>query len=272
MVAGVAHEINTPLGYARSNAEIVRKSLTDISELCSSQSKALSLLTSEHATDEEVAQALTDATVRNENLRPDELTSDLSHLLEDADYGLVQIAELVASLKDFSRVDRSRHDLFNVHDGLESALKIAHNVIKHRVEVVKHFGNIPTIQCSPSQLNQVFLNLITNAAQAIEGQGKIFIHTNPEPDGISIRIMDTGSGMSEETLKKIFEPFFTTKPVGKGTGLGLTIVFRIIQDHGGRIEVKSKPGKGSEFIIHLPLKQKRQQAEAVEAEAAIQAA
>ena len=125
------------------------------------------------------------------------------------------------------------------------------------VEVVKQYGELPQIECSPSQLNQVFLNLFTNAAQAIEGNGRIYIHTLEEGGGVCVRILDTGCGMSEDVRNRIFEPFFTTKPVGKGTGLGLSIVFRIIEEHGGRIDVRSTPGKGSEFVIHLPLRQKK---------------
>lgn len=255
MVAGVAHEINTPLGYARSNTEIVRTSLNDIRYLCAAQNKALNLLTSANASDEEISAAVGDAQTRMAQTNAEELVDDLSNLLSDSDHGLTQISELVAGLKDFSRVDRSRNDLFSVNDGIESALKICHNQLKHRVEVVKQFGKLPNIQCAPSQINQVFLNLFTNAAQAINGNGKIFVHTEAEQDGVAIRILDTGAGMSEEVRARIFEPFFTTKPVGKGTGLGLSIVYRIIEDHGGRITVRSTIGKGTEFSIHLPLKQ-----------------
>lgn len=258
MVAGVAHEINTPLGYARSNAEIVRTSLADFRALCVAQGRALSLMVNEGASDEEVAAALEQAQALGESLNAEELGADLDNLLADTDHGLLQIAELVAGLKDFSRVDRSRTDLFNVNDGLDSALKICNNQLKHGIEVVRSYGQLPQVECSPSQLNQVFLNLFTNAAQAIDGNGKIYIHTSPEAGGVAIRIMDTGSGMPEDVRARIFEPFFTTKPVGKGTGLGLSIVFRIIEDHGGRIQVRSAVGKGSEFIIHLPLKQQRQ--------------
>jgi two-component system NtrC family sensor kinase len=257
MVAGVAHEINTPLGYARSNTEIVRTSLREIRELCGAQNRALQLMGDESAPVDDVALALEEARRRAEELNAEELAGDLDGLLGDADHGLSQIAELVGSLKDFSRVDRSRNDVFNVNDGIESALKIAQNQFKHRVEVVKSFAQLPAIECSPSQLNQVFLNLFTNAAQAIEGEGKIFVHTSTDPRGVAIRVLDTGCGMSEDVRSRIFEPFFTTKPVGKGTGLGLSIVFRIIEDHGGTIEVRSQPGKGSEFIIVLPLKQQR---------------
>jgi two-component system NtrC family sensor kinase len=261
MVAGVAHEINTPLGYARSNASIVRTTLADIRDLCTAQDRALTLMTTSSASDEEVAAALSDADERRQSVNPGEMMGELDGLLEDADHGMVQIAELVSSLKDFSRVDRSRTDLFKINDGIESALKICQNQLKNHVEVVRHFGDLPAIECSPSQLNQVFLNLFTNAAQAITDTGKIFIHTTAETNGVTVRILDTGCGMSEDVRSHIFEPFFTTKPVGKGTGLGLSIVFRIIEEHGGSIEVNSAPGKGSEFIIRLPLKQQRQQIE-----------
>ncbi|HWY24569.1 MAG TPA: sensor histidine kinase, partial [Nevskia sp.] len=264
MVAGVAHEINTPLGYARSNTEIVRNSLAEVRGLCLAQDKALGLMTAPDASDEEVAAALAEAEAQRQSLNPEELMGDLHGLLQDTDHGLGQISELVSSLKDFSRLDRSRSDLFGVNDGIDSALKICNNLLKGRIEVVRQYGELPQIECSPSQLNQVFLNLFTNAAQAIDGEGRIYVHTLAGGDGVDIRILDTGCGMSEDIRQRIFEPFFTTKPVGKGTGLGLSIVFRIIEEHGGRIEVRSAPGKGSEFAIHLPLRQKKQQAEAVQ--------
>jgi signal transduction histidine kinase len=255
MVAGVAHEINTPLGYARSNTEIVRNALGEVRGLCAAQDKALNLLTAPDATDQAIADALVEAEEQRRSLNPEELMSDLHGLLQDTDHGLGEISELVSTLKNFSRVDRSRNDLFNVNDGIESALKICHNQLKGRIEVVKQYGELPQIECSPSQLNQVFLNLLTNAAHAIEGEGRIYIHTVAEQRGVGIRILDTGCGMSETVRQRIFEPFFTTKPIGRGTGLGLSIVFRIIEDHGGRIDVLSTPGKGSEFVIHLPLRQ-----------------
>ena len=257
MVAGVAHEINTPLGYARSNAEIVRSSLTDIRELCTAQDRALGLMTAANASDEEVAQALAEADQRRQSTNAAEMMDDLHNLLQDTDHGLAQIADLVSSLKDFSRVDRSRADLFDISAGIESALKIVNSQIKNRVAVERVFGETPQIECSPSKLNQVFLNLFNNAAQAIQGEGVITVLTGTEAGGVFIKITDTGSGMSEDTKKRIFEPFFTTKPVGQGTGLGLSIVFRIIEEHSGRIEVDSTVGVGSSFTIHLPLRQPR---------------
>ncbi len=218
MVAGVAHEINTPLGYASSNVEIIRDSI----------------------------QAM------EENL-DQETREEFDMLLADAQYGLEQIGELVMSLKNFSRVDRSQTELFNVNEGLDTSLKICHNQLKEHIQIERHYGEVPEISCAPSQLNQIFLNLINNAAQAIEGDGVIAIGTSTEGDDVLISIRDTGCGMDEETRAHIFEPFFTTKPVGEGTGLGLSIVFRIIEDHHGQISVDSAPGKGTEFTIRLPI-------------------
>ncbi|MBD2857864.1 GHKL domain-containing protein [Spongiibacter sp. KMU-158] len=218
MVAGVAHEINTPLGYANSNVEIVRDSLQGLEEQL-------------------------DADTRGE----------FDMLLADAQYGLEQISELVLSLKDFSRVDRSQTELFDVNDGLDTSLKICHNQLKDRVSIEREYAELPKISCAPSQLNQVFLNLINNASQAIDGAGTITIKTELENERVLIRVRDTGCGMDEETRAHIFEPFFTTKPIGEGTGLGLSIVFRIIEDHGGEISVASKKGEGTEFLISLPV-------------------
>lgn len=257
MVAGVAHEINTPLGYVRSNASIVRNMLKELHGVTAAQDRAIKLMVAEDADEQQIAAALEHADALSSTLNPDETVNDLDALLGDADHGLETIAELVAGLKDFSRVDRSKHDLFDVNDGIESSLKIGHNVLKHKVEVVKEYGEIPQIECSPSQLNQVFLNLITNGAQAIENEGQITIRTRANGNGVEIKIGDTGCGMTPEVRQRIFEPFYTTKPVGKGTGLGLSIVYRIIEDHGGTIQVESTPGAGSEFTIHLPLRQSR---------------
>ncbi len=225
MVAGVAHEINTPLGYATSNVETIKESLGIVSD-----AGGLS---------DDAAERLEEADV----------------LLEDAMHGLGQIDELVKSLKNFSRVDRSHTELFDLNDGLDTALKICQNTIKGRIEIEKHYApGLPEILCAPSQLNQVFLNLINNGAQAIDGAGTITLTTQRDGEFINVRIRDSGCGMDEETRAHIFEPFFTTKPVGEGTGLGLSIVFRIVEDHGGTITVDSTPGAGTEFCIRLPIR------------------
>ncbi|MFP5306470.1 MAG: sensor histidine kinase, partial [Gammaproteobacteria bacterium] len=218
MVAGVAHEINTPLGYARANVETVRETLPAL------------------------------------GAADPESVGELDMLLEDAQHGLTQIGELVMSLKDFSCLDRSHTELLDVHDGLETALKICHNQLKARIEIEREYGELPRIHGAPSQLNQVFLNLLTNAAQAIDGPGTIRIRTRREGDQVEIGIRDSGCGIDAETQAHIFEPFFTTKPVGQGTGLGLSIVYRIIEDHRGTIRCESAPGEGAEFIITLPIR------------------
>ena len=210
-----------------------------------------------NSSEQEIAGALAEAEQVRESVQPDELMGDLDNLLNDTDHGLVQIADLVSSLKDFSRVDRSRNDLFDLNAGIDSALKICQNQLKGRILVEKQYGTLPEIECSPSQINQVFLNLINNAAQAIVGEGVITIATVADKEGVMVTVRDTGSGMSEAVKKRIFEPFFTTKPVGKGTGLGLSIVFRIVEEHGGRITVESREGAGTVFAVHLPLKQSK---------------
>jgi len=238
MVAGVAHEINTPLGYARGNVETVRESLPFIRELFD-------------------AQAAGEASRLQEALRrwpPDEGLAEMQMLLDDAKYGLGQISELVLGLKDFSRVDRSLTELFNLNEGLDTTLKICQSQLKNRIEVQRDYGELPLVPCAPSQINQVFVNLINNAAQAIEGEGVIALRTLIEDEAAMVEVRDNGCGMDADTLAHIFEPFFTTKPVGQGTGLGLSIVFRIVEDHRGDIEVESAPGQGTTFRLRLPLK------------------
>jgi signal transduction histidine kinase len=158
--------------------------------------------------------------------------------------------------KDISRQDRAPIDSFAVNAGIDKTLNIARNIVKHKAEVRKFYGELPKVECSPSKINQVFLNLITNAAQAIEEQGEIVISTKVKDDQhVVISISDTGCGIPAENLDKIRDPFFTTKEVGTGTGLGLSIVDEIIRSHGGELQIESKPGKGSTFSVILPIRQ-----------------
>ena len=260
MVAGVAHEINTPLGYVRSNTGILLTTLDDLHDTYTVQHRAISLLANPGASEEEVAAAVGEAVSRN-TTDQDALFGDLRELLKDADYGLGQISDLVLTLKDFSRVDRALTDQIDMNAGLDSTLKICHNMLKGRIEVVRHYGELPYIECAPSQINQVFLNLITNAAQAIKGEGLITLSTAAEKDGIVVRVRDNGAGMPESVRARIFEPFYTTKDVGQGTGLGLSIVYRIIEEHGGSIDVSSEVGVGTEFVVRLPLHQQHRNLE-----------
>ncbi len=252
MVAGVAHEINTPLGYVKNNVELMREFSSQLKELLRASSALVSALTDPQGSDVEVARQL--ATI--EDLRamvdPELLFGDMETLFGDTGFGLSQISELVLGLKDFSRLDQAHTDNVSLNDCVNNALLIAKNALKSRIEVIRQLSEIPRIACAPSQINQVLLNLVTNAAQAIEGSGKIAIRTWADADAVYVSVQDTGKGMPPETLKKIFDPFFTTKPVGEGTGLGLSISWQIIQQHGGRIRVASEPGRGTRFVIVLP--------------------
>ena len=182
---------------------------------------------------------------------------EISDLNRDSIEGLADLTGMAQSLKDFSRLDRAPVDSFDVNAGLDKTLLIAKNIVKHKATVTKHYGEIPEIECSPSQINQVFLNIITNAAQAIEKTGEIVITTKLyDPDRVAIRIADTGCGIAPELLQNIFEPCFTKSRTGKGTGLGLFISHQIIDQHGGTIEATSPgPGQGSTFTVRVPLRE-----------------
>jgi len=254
MVAGVVHEINTPLAYVKSSLGSVTDKLPDLTRLIAETEKLLGLLRSGAARPEDLADqfGLTDRLVAQ--LQAHHVTDDLQSLTKDGLYGIAQISEIVTNLKNFSRLDRSKVGSFNVNEGLDSALMLARHELK-RHAVKKNFGDIPPLTCSPSQINQVFLNLINNAAQAIDpGPGLITITTRRDDDRhIAVEVADNGIGITPEILPRIFDPFFTTKDVGKGTGLGLSIVYKIVEQHGGRISVASNPGVGTRFTVVLPL-------------------
>jgi signal transduction histidine kinase len=254
MVAGVAHEINTPLAYAKNSLGSVGGRLQDLSRLAAETEKLLQLLRSGAADPQALAEqfGLTERVVAQ--LRAHHVLEELQALVKDGLHGIGQISEIVGNLKNFSRLDRSKIAAFNVNEGLDSTLAIARHELKHHV-VKKNYGNIPAITCSPSQINQVFLNLITNAAQAMEQrQGEIRITTRRQGAGhVAVEVADTGKGIPPEVLPKIFDPFFTTKEVGKGTGLGLSIVYKIVEQHGGTISVDSTVGVGTRFTVVLPL-------------------
>jgi signal transduction histidine kinase len=253
MVAGVAHEINTPLGYVRNNVELMREFSQQLRELLGVNKALVDALLDPQGSDVEVARHLAAIEDMRSMVDPELLFADMETLFGDTGFGLSQISELVLGLKDFSRLDQALTDNVSLNDCVANALLIAKNAIKGRIEVIRQLGEIPRIACAPSQINQVLLNLITNAAQAIEGDGKIAIRTWADSGAVYVSVQDTGKGMAPETVKKIFDPFFTTKPVGEGTGLGLSISWQIIQQHGGRIRVASEIGKGTRFVVVLPL-------------------
>lgn len=254
MVAGIAHEINTPLAYVKNSLGSVAGKLPEVKQLIVETNKLLRLM-EEGSPDPARLQAKY-AAVHGlvHHFAEQQALAELGQLASDGLYGIEQISEIVLNLKNFSRLDRSKVSSFNLNEGLDSALILAKHELKH-LSVKKQFGDIPAITCSPSQLNQVFLNLINNAAQAIEsGTGEITLTTRMEgADRVAVEIADNGKGIPPEIMSKIFDPFFTTKAVGKGTGLGLSISYKIIEQHGGSINVDSIVGKGTRFTIVLPL-------------------
>ena len=254
MVAGVAHEINTPLGYVQNNMEIARDAYGKMAALNGAYDALYGLLQSPEAGEAAVNEHFARLQHMREEFAEVYPQESMENLFSDSLYGLRQISEIVVNLKNFSRIDKAAVDNVDINECVISALTIGNNVIKHKAEVIRDFGMLPKVSCSPSQINQVFLNLVTNAAQAIEGYGRIMIKTVADDQYVHVVVRDNGKGIPPENVARIYDPFYTTKPIGEGTGLGLSIVFGIIKDHGGQIQVKSEVGKGTAFCISLPIK------------------
>jgi len=233
LMAGIAHEINTPVASINSNIDLFTRTFAKIK----------ALLTSEEMP-EEVRQ-------NRQLMRPLVMLEKLNNVNETACDRIVQI---VRGLRNFARVDEMEVQKTDIHEVLESALVLVHHEIKGRIEVSREYGDIPECDCFPSRLNRVFINILVNASQAIEGGGKISIKTSQEGDTIKVQFTDTGKGILPENLTKLFVVGFTTKPRGEGTGLGLSICHQIIEEHHGNIEVESEVGKGTTFAISLPIK------------------
>ena len=253
MVAGVAHEINTPLAYVKNSLGTVADKLPELKSVLDNCEKLLALL---QAGNDASGLSKQFALVSQQiaQLKQQGVVDELAGLVKDGLYGTGQMAEIVGNLKDFSRLDRSKVTSFNLNEGLQSTLLLAKHLLK-AVTINKNLGDVKPIVCSPSQINQVFLNLITNAAQAMgERPGTITLTTRVEGDGVAVDVADDGNGIAPEVLPKIFDPFFSTKEIGKGTGLGLSISYKIVQQHGGRINVESKVGSGTRFTVWLPFK------------------
>lgn len=253
MVAGVAHEINTPLGYVRNNVEMMQGTFQQIRNVLGQHERLLELISSESPDEQAITASIIGASSASADLRDVLPDAEADALFKDTLFGVDQIKELVINLRNFSRLDQAKLADISLNDCLEQTLVIANNVLKGKITVVKRLGEIPPVACSPSQVNQVLLNLITNAAQAIEhDNGRIAVVTEHDTDWVHVSVQDNGKGIAQENLKKIFDPFFTTKPIGQGTGLGLSISFQIVEAHGGTIRVSSIPGKGTRFVVSLP--------------------
>ncbi len=252
MVAGIAHEINTPLGYVQNNVVIGQDLFVQVQSMIAGYEALVDNLLNDLASEDVIAEQMRQIAELRSDMNAQEMLGEMHGLMGDSLYGIAQISELVLNLKNFSRMDAAATEAIDLNECIESALNIGRNVIKNKVEVIRELGELPEITCSPSQINQVFLNLFTNAAQAIEGQGKLHIKSWAAEDAVHIWVTDNGKGIPQENLTRIFDPFFTTKPVGEGTGLGLAITHQIIQQHGGDIRVHSRVGEGTRFHIKLP--------------------
>jgi PAS domain S-box-containing protein len=246
LAAGVAHEINNPMGYINSNVGTLENYVND----------AIRLIDCYQATCDSAtvpADRVAPLDAIKEQIDLAYIREDLPGLIRETKVGVERVQKIVQDLKSFSHIDNTEWTQANLHDGIESTLNVVWSRIKHKAEVVREYGDIPKIWCLPGQVNQVVMNLLLNAADAIDQHGKIFVRTGREGEMVWIEIEDTGCGIAPEHIKKIFDPFFTTRQVGQGTGLGLSLAYGIIEQHHGRIDVSSKVGRGSRFRIWLPI-------------------
>jgi hemerythrin-like metal-binding protein/PAS domain S-box-containing protein len=247
LAAGVAHEINNPLGYIYSNLNNMKRYLQDLIKAADMAETLLQQLPADQADVQAFNQF-------KKMVDLEFLKQDAVDLVEESLEGASRARKIVQDLRDFSRIDKQERALFDLEAGMDATLNIVNNELKYKAEIIKEYAGLKPFECVGAQLNQVFMNLLVNAAQAIEEFGKIIIRTGYQsPDWLWIEVEDTGQGMSEATKARIFDPFFTTKPVGKGTGLGLSLSYKIIRDHQGRIEVDSTPGQGTRFRIYFPV-------------------
>ena len=256
LAAGVAHEINNPIGFVRSNLS----SLDDYV-------KNLFALIAAYEQLEALPAQPTDVLARIRALKADMdlayIETDMPALITESRQGIDRVTKIVQDLKDFSQVDRKeRWALENLHRGLDSTVNMVWNELKDKCELNKEYGDLPLVECLQSELNQVFMNLLVNAAQAIDGKGSITLRSGLADGQVWLEVSDTGHGIAAEHFERIFDPFFTTRPVGKGTGLGLSVAYSIIKQHHGRIEVESQVGVGTTFRIWLPVRQPEHSANA----------
>ena len=251
LAAGVAHEINNPVGYVSSNLGSLQKYIEDLFKVIHVYEAAEHLMEASPT----VSASLAEIQSLKKQVDMKFLETDIVELIKESLGGVQRVREIVQDLKDFSHVDEAEWQVVDLHKGLDSTLNIAHNEIKYKANVIKEYGDIPRVECLASQLNQVFMNLLVNAAQSIENQGIITVRTGMKDDWIWVEVSDTGKGIPQENMNRIFEPFFTTKPVGKGTGLGLSLSYGIIKKHSGHCEVHSEVGQGTSFKIWLPVSQ-----------------
>lgn len=237
LAAGVAHEINNPIGYVASNLAVLKDYTNSLTLLVQRLSEQLPPAQSQ---------------LQKSQFDFDYICEDLPNLLQQSEQGLQRVIEIIRDLKDFSHIDQAEFVMADLQQGILSTLNIVANEIKYKAEVVKQFVELPPVFCIPSQLNQVLLNLLVNAAQAIIDRGIITISTGCDAQWVWFSVADTGPGIAAEQLEQIFQPFYTTKPKGQGTGLGLALSRSIVEKHKGLLEVQSTPGAGSCFTVKIP--------------------
>jgi len=255
MAAGIAHEINNPVGYVASNLDTLKDYIKVFKKIMQCHDKLLQRLKNkQNLTDIDIQKLISniDETKKEEDF--DFILNDISQMTQESNTGIEKIENIIQSLRRFSRMDEGEIKKVNINQIIEDTLKVVWNQLKYKCTVQKKLGKIPAISCNPVQINQVLTNLIINASQAIEKKGKLTLETYNKDSQVIIKVTDTGQGIEPDKLGKIFDPFFTTKPTGTGTGLGLSISRGIIEKHKGTIDVKSRLGKGTTFEIHLPIK------------------
>jgi two-component system, NtrC family, sensor kinase len=243
LAAGVAHEINNPIGFINSNLGTLQTYVNNMLKLLGAYEKLETSM---------IADAQEEIKLVKREIDAEFLRQDINDLMVESLDGLQRVKRIVQDLKNFSHVDSGDLEWADLESGLDSTLNVVWNELKYKAKVVKEYGHIPQIECYPSQLNQVFMNMLVNAAHAIEEHGIVTLRTGHDDMNVWIEIEDNGKGIPTELQRRIFEPFFTTKPVGKGTGLGLSLSYGTVKKHGGHIEVRSQVGKGSTFRVVLP--------------------
>ncbi|HOJ13068.1 MAG TPA: PAS domain S-box protein [Deltaproteobacteria bacterium] len=245
LAAGVAHEINNPIGFIMSNLNTLEKYLGRLLEYLGLLEELSGQLRGEGAWET--------AMQRRRDLKIGTILDDVMNVISESLEGAERVKKIVHDLKSFSRSDAPEETEADLNECIESTINIVWNEIKYKARLRKDLGELPSVRCYPQQINQVFMNLLVNAAHAIDGSGEIIVKSREKDGWVEVSVEDTGCGIPGENLKRIFEPFFTTKEKGKGTGLGLSISYDIVRRHGGEIRVESEPGRGSTFTVRLPV-------------------
>lgn len=239
LAAGVAHEINNPVGYVYSNLQSLSSYLEDLFKLTDAV---------------DAAESVDNLQAIKTNIDYNYLKEDLKDLLAESHEGIERVKTIISAMRDFSHIEDEEFKFADLHRGIDTTLNVVNNELKYKARIIKDFGELPEVECIISQINQVVMNLLVNAAHAIEDFGEIVIRTRCKSNLAIVEVEDDGKGIADESLHRIFEPFFTTKPVGKGTGLGLSLAFNILEKHNGSITAEhAASGKGTCFRISLPL-------------------